>query len=164
MPKMKKKHKKFLNSYNILLIVFILLIILVLFLSFLIYRKKKENEGKIVANILIPLVIKEKDRNLSLNAIELVNKDDYILKITNYRGDNINSEEMPYNITITNNSKLKVFVRKDSSKDNLMIDQKATTITDLNLKAKKKQEDYYFIKITGKNAKKDDKINITVTS
>lgn len=156
-----KKNKK---NEKILLIIFILLIILVFILSLLVYQKKKESKEKIVANILIPIVIEKKDRNISLNVTNLINQDEYILKITNYRGENINKNEIPYTITITNDSKAYISVRKDKEKQNLMVDQEATIITDLKLQKEKKQEVYYFIKVTGKNAKKSDKINITVSS
>lgn len=100
-----------------------------------------------------------------MNVSELVKDDEYILKITNFRADNINQEEISYSITIENYSTAKIEIKKDNNEQNLMIDQSATIIEDLKLKSKIKDEAYYYIKATSKEKLKDtDKINIKIAS
>ena len=100
-----------------------------------------------------------------MNVSELVKDDEYILKITNFRADNINQEEISYSITIENYSTAKIEIKKDNNEQNLMIDQSATIIEDLKLKSKIKDESYYYIKATSKEKLKDtDKINIKIAS
>ncbi len=153
------------TSDKILLIIFILLLILVIFLGIKVYNKKQKEKSKIVANLVIPIINIDKERNLSLNVSELVKDDEYILKITNFRADNINQEEISYSITIENYSTAKIEIKKDNNEQNLMIDQSATIIEDLKLKSKIKDESYYYIKATSKEKLKDtDKINIKIAS
>lgn len=167
MPKKKITNKKKLKitSDKILLIIFILLLILVICLGIKVYNKKQTEKSKIVANLVIPIINIDKERNLSLNVSELVKDDEYILKITNFRADNINQEEISYSITIENYSTAKIEIKKDNNEQNLMIDQSATIIEDLKLKSKIKDEAYYYIKATSKEKLKDtDKINIKIAS
>lgn len=167
MPKKKITNIKKLKitSDKILLIIFILLLILVIFLGIKVYNKKQKEKSKIVANLVIPIINIDKERNLSLNVSELVKDDEYILKITNFRADNINQEEISYSITIENYSTAKIEIKKDNNEQNLMIDQSATIIEDLKLKSKIKDESYYYIKATSKEKLKDtDKINIKIAS
>ena len=132
MPKKKITNIKKLKitSDKILLIIFILLLILVIFLGIKVYNKKQKEKSKIVANLVIPIINIDKERNLSLNVSELVKDDEYILKITNFRADNINQEEISYSITIENYSTAKIEIKKDNNEQNLMIDQSATIIED----------------------------------
>ena len=136
MPKKKITNIKKLKitSDKILLIIFILLLILVIFLGIKVYNKKQKEKSKIVANLVIPIINIDKERNLSLNVSELVKDDEYILKITNFRADNINQEEISYSITIENYSTAKIEIKKYNNEQNLMIDQSATIIEDLKLK------------------------------
>ena len=160
MPKKKITNIKKLKitSDKILLIIFILLLILVIFLGIKVYNKKQKEKSKIVANLVIPIINIDKERNL-------VKDDEYILKITNFRADNINQEEISYSITIENYSTAKIEIKKDNNEQNLMIDQSATIIEDLKLKSKIKDEAYYYIKATSKEKLKDtDKINIKIAS
>ena len=163
MPKKKITNIKKLKitSDKILLIIFILLLILVIFLGIKVYNKKQKEKSKIVANLVIPIINIDKERNLSLNVSELVKDDEYILKITNFRADNINQEEISYSITIENYSTAKIEIKKDNNEQNLMIDQSATIIEDLKLKSKIKDEAYYYIK---EKLKDTDKINIKIAS
>lgn len=165
--KIKKGKEKLIKSKTemILLIIFIILLILVFILGGLVWKAKKTNSKKVTANLVIAVLDFNKEHNFSLNVANLVNKKEYILKITNYRGDNVNQEEIPYTITLTNESKANVEVTKDESDQNLMVDQEATIIEDLKLKSGVKQDTYYYIKITGNDkVKSDDKINIKISS
>ncbi len=163
--KITNKKKLKITSDKILLIIFILLLILVICLGIKVYNKKQTEKSKIVANLVIPIINIDKERNLSLNVSELVKDDEYILKITNFRADNINQEEISYSITIENYSTAKIEIKKDNNEQNLMIDQSATIIEDLKLKSKIKDESYYYIKATSKEKLKDtDKINIKIAS
>lgn len=110
--KITNKKKLKITSDKILLIIFILLLILVICLGIKVYNKKQTEKSKIVANLVIPIINIDKERNLSLNVSELVKDDEYILKITNFRADNINQEEISYSITIENYSTAKIEIKK----------------------------------------------------
>lgn len=166
--KKKSKSSKLKNSITterILLTVFILLLIIVAVLTFFVIKKKKENDNKLAANLVIPVIEKGTEENFSLNVNSFGDEDEYILKLTNYRGKKINEKEISYAVTVENNSASEIEVTKDDSADNLMIDQESIIIEDQKLKGKVKQDVFYHIKVTKKNdVKDDDRIYVKVSS
>lgn len=162
----KKNQKKFeLSTEKVLLSVFIVLLILVIFLAIVVVKKKNEKVNQLTANLVIPVLKIDGEQNLSINVSNLVNEDDYILKVTNYRNDKINEEEIPYTVTVINNSSSEIEVTKDNSDYNYMIDQEAVIIEEQKLRGKKKQDTYYHVKVTkAKDVKDTDKINIKIES
>jgi len=160
----RKKEKKVLDSTTkTLLIVFIVLIGLVTFLGIEVLLKEKESKEKVFANLVIPVIKKEATQNFSINADSLVNDGEYILKVTNYREDVINDEEIIYSITVDNKTKIKISVTKDYSDDNLL--EENNVISNLKIRGKVKQDTYYHIKAISKEGlKKNDKINVRIES
>lgn len=164
--KSKKTQKKFeLSSEKVLLFVFIVLLILVIFLAIDVVKKKNEKDNQSTANLVIPVLKVDGEQNLSLNVSNLVKEDDYILKVTNYRNDKVNEEEIPYTVTVVNNSSSEIEVTKDNSDYNYMIDQEAVIIEEQKLRGGKKQDTYYHVRVTNaKDVKDTDKINIKIES
>lgn len=159
------KLKDKITTEKILLIVFILLLILVICLSVMVFKKKKENDEKLAANLVIPVLKAGTEENITLNVDSLVNEEEYILKLTNYRKNEVNKEEIPYTITVENNSDSEIEVTKDYSDYNLMIDQESIIIEDQKLRGDAKQDVFYHIKVTKKSdIKEEDKINIKIAS
>ena len=145
------KLKDKITTEKILLIVFILLLILVICLSVMVFKKKKENDEKLAANLVIPVLKAGTEENITLNVDSLVNEEEYILKLTNYRKNEVNKEEIE--------------VTKDYSDYNLMIDQESIIIEDQKLRGDAKQDVFYHIKVTKKSdINEEDKINIKIAS
>lgn len=160
--KVDKEQK--ITTERVLLVIFILLLILVIFLAIKVVLKKKEVE-KNTADLVVPILNVSSEEELSLNLSALVEDEEYILKIVNYKDEKVNEEEIPYTITIENNSDSEIEVTKDYSDHNFMIDQEAVIIEDQKLRGKVKQDVYYHIKITKeKNVKNSDEIGIKIAS
>lgn len=160
--KVDKEQK--ITTERVLLVIFILLLILVIFLAIKVVLKKKEVE-KNTADLVVPILKVSSEEELSLNLSALVEDEEYILKIVNYKDEKVNEEEIPYTITIENNSDSEIEVTKDYSDHNFMIDQEAVIIEDQKLRGKVKQDVYYHIKITKeKNVKNSDEIGIKIAS
>ena len=164
----KKNKKKTLkqvifNKENCLIYTFILLIIVVIVLGVLVYEASNKKTDK--ANLSIPVYQKGLSEEFDINLKKLSHKKYYSVKIRNYRDEKINTEEMPYEIIIVNNTKSKIKITKDDADQNLMVDQKSTKIEGVKLKANIEDEDiYYFSVIDKKKITKDDKIYIEIKS
>ena len=101
--------------------------------------------------------------SLSIDLNNLKEKE-YKIKITNYRGNSVNEEELTYSITVKNDTSEKIILAKEDEK-NLMIDQKETTISDIKLPSKSKESTIYTIKLeNGSNPSEKDKITVEITS
>lgn len=164
LEKGKADKEQKITTERVLLAIFILLLILVVFLAIKVVLKKKEVE-KNKADLVVPILKVSSEEELSLNLSALVEDEEYILKIVNYKDEKVNEEEIPYTITIENNSDSEIEVTKDYSDHNFMIDQEAVIIEDQKLRGKVKQDVYYHIKITKeKNVKNSDEIGIKIAS
>lgn len=163
--KKKEQQKKLINKENYLYIVFIVLIAIVVFLGVKVYQKKQTKKEE-TANIVIPLLKKELSYDMSIDLEELKNKDDYSIKISNFRQSNINKEEIEYKITIINDSKAHIKVTKDLDDTNLITDQASTRIEGVSLKSNQKDYAIYHFSIDGNadKIKSKDKLEINIKS
>ena len=166
---MKKKKKKnvqdLLNSVKTLTIIFSLLLVLVIFLLIVCVIKYKESKENAFANMVIPIYETNTDYEFSINAKTLSEVDEYTFKITNYKKNDINKEEIPYKIEIKNDTNSIIKVTKDDSIKDLMKNQKETIIAENTLKKDKKQNIYYHIRITkSKDLTSKDLIYIKITN
>ena len=153
--------KKIFTSYEFLYTTLIVLAILVLFLAITVLGKKREKDS---ANIIIPIMEKSSHSSIGIDLESLKGKE-YKIKITNYRDKEVNKEEMVYSLTIKNDTNSSIILTKEDKKENLMIDQRETTLEGLNLEGNKKDSTIYIIKLEeGSKPSKDDKISVEITS
>lgn len=165
--KTKKKEKKtakdLLQSVKTLTMVFVLLLILVIILFVLCVVKYKESKENEFANMVIPVYELNTDYEFNINAKTLSEVNEYVLKITNYKKKDINKEEIPYKLTISNDTDAVIKVTKGDSKKNLMNNQKETIVDNHTLKKDEKESIYYHIKVTKSNdLKRNDLIYIKI--
>ena len=159
----KDKKKSIFNLDNLLKLVFFILLILVIVLGVMVYKKDNEMSGKVTANIVIPVFEEGSSSSVTINADNL--SSDYIIKVTNYRGDSINSSELKYSINVLNSTSSSIQVLKNKSQDNLMVDNKNTIIEGETLKKDTKENVYYYIRINDySKVKKDEKIVVRIDS
>ncbi len=160
----KNKIKAFFSSQLFLEIVFVALLILVIVLGILVYEKQPKKTTEKSANIVIPISKLESRHSFNINAFNLMEEKEYIFKVTNYKGSQVNQEDYAYQITVQNPTTATIMVTKNDDKTDLMLDQNATVI-DGNLKAGKKQEDYYRISVVSSGVvQKEELISVVVTS
>lgn len=167
MKKSKKKQtfKEIITSTKSLTVVFILLLILVIFLVILCIQKNKEANENEFANMEIPVYETNTNYEFSINAKTLSEVDEYVFKITNYKKGEINKEEIPYRVEISNETDSTIKVTKDHNNKDLIKDQKDTIIDEVTLKKDEKQSVYYHVKITkSKDLKKDDLIHVKISN
>ena len=167
MPKKKEKKtiQDLLKSTQTLLIVFVALLILVITLLVLCVVKYKESKNDGFANMVVPIYETNTNYEFSINAKILSETDEYIIKVTNFRKDQINKEEFSYKIEINNETNSTIKVTKDDSKKDLMKDQANTVIEGRTLKKDKKDSVYYHVKITNyKDLSQDDSIYIKIVN
>lgn len=147
----KKTFKDIINSTKTLTILFVLLLILVIFLTVLCVIKNKEADENEFANMVIPVYELNTDYEFSINAKTLSEVDEYVFKIVNYKKDEINKEELPFQVEINNDTNSIIKVTKDNGKKDLMKQQKQTVLKKEILKKDEKDSVYYHIKITKNN-------------
>ena len=162
--KEKKRIKEIITSTTTLWIAFILLGIIVIVLTVLAYQKNEEVKNRIIANLYIPLIEKNGNYEMKIDANALKQTGIYILKISNYRKNKINKESSKYQIIIENHANYNIEVTKDNDEKNLMESQDKTIIQG-KIGNKEKEEIYFYIKPKDNNNKKqEDFINVTVTN
>ena len=158
----KLSKKSIINKDNYLYYIFFILLIIVIILGINVYKVSREKDNK-QANIVVPIYEKNTSNELEIDMEELSNKDEYSIKLANYRQDNINKEKIEYTMTIENESKAYIKVTKDEDKTNLITDQESTRIEGVSLKANEKDSSiYHFSIIDKKMVKKGEKIKIVI--
>lgn len=168
--KKKRKNKKekvnfkdIFSSIIFLKIVFAFLLVLVIVLAFFVYHKRKEDKKELNANMVIP--IKEFDANYSFGVeIKPLLGKKYLFKVTNYRNDEVNTEDVYYKITINNETNSIIsFTSGDIKKK---VSPKEISESDAIKLAKDKEKvDYYYIEVEKPiNVKEREKVQITITS
>lgn len=161
--KNKKEDKDI--SLIIMKIVFIALVILVCILLIVVISKKKENESKLFASMVFPVVEEKSSLPFSIDLTEVDEDDEYVFKVTNYRGDEVIDKDINYKITITNDTSAKIKLYRGKSNVDLMKDQKSTVLSDLKLYKNEKEDIYFRVTFDNlDNVKKDDFINILIES
>ena len=161
----KKKESSFkdkITSTKSLTIIFICMVVLVLILGgILVYRSINKKPS---ANMFIAIMDKDKRYSFHINA-EALEDNSYLLKITNYRGDNVLNKDVNYSITISNpNDSILSVKRLDNFEEvgkELMMEQDSTKIENQILKKDEKNEIWYKISFS-KIKKKDKKDLISV--
>ena len=149
--KKKKTFKDLMNSTKTLTVIFLLLLVLVIFLIVLCVVKNNELDKNKFANMVIPVYELNTDYEFNINAKTLSEVNEYVFKITNYKKDEINKEEIPFTIEIKNDTKSVIKVTKNNSEKDLMKSQKQTIIKEEVLKKEEKEDIYYHVKITKNN-------------
>ena len=165
--KVNNKVKDFFSSTLFLKIVFIALLIIIIGLAVLIYQKEEKDKKVENVHITVPVNQSGTDFEFGIDALLLSkeNNKEYTIKITNYKDDNINDEEMPYQILIENPTDCVISVKKGKDEQNLMKSQESTLIEGEVLKSKEKEDVYYhiFIDSIGK-LENNELLHVKVTS
>ena len=170
--KIKKEEKKrtvkdFFSSVLFLRILFVCLIVLVIGLGILIYQKEKKEEKEVHSHITVPVYQLESEFEFGIDVALLAKEKnkEYIIKVTNYKDDKVNTEEISYQVLVENPTDCVVSVKKNDDKENLMKEQKSSLIEGGVLSASEKEDVYYhvFIDSMGK-LKSDDLLHVKIIS
>lgn len=146
-------------------ILFVLLIILVVVLLIMTVSRHREAQST-ASDMVIPIIEDNVHFEFGINAKELSEAEDgeYVFKVTNYRNDSINKEDMTYMITIENETGCEISFTRDDG-DDLMQEQVSTSIVDESLKGGNKEVVYYHVKyLSGKATNDTDLIKISVSN
>lgn len=162
MKKKSTKKKTFWTSDNILKLVFYILLVIVVILGIIVFIESKKENKKELANIVVPVQTKGTQSTITINADNL--SKDYIIKVTNYRNNKINSKKLQYDVNVINNTSTNIKVTKNSSSNNLMVDNKNTIVKGENLKSTIKEDVYYHISLDDDNVKNKETIVVRITS
>lgn len=160
--KKSKKKENFFTSNKFLTIIFVLLLIVVSILVVLCVKKSKEVEENGFANMNFYLVEDNKPIEFGINALNLSQTDEYIFKVTNFKGKKVNKKEKKYVVTIENTTDCVISVTVNDLDKNVMTNQESTVLTD-TLKANKKEAVYFHVKVKSSGKLNDkDLINIRI--
>ena len=163
----KKTIKDFFSSLLFLRLLFCFLILFIIGLGVLIYRKEKTEEKEIKPHITVPVYQAESDFEFGIDASLLAKEKnkEYIIKVTNYKDDKVNTEEISYQVLIENPADCVISVKKNGEKENLMKEQKSTLIEGEVLPSNEEKDIYYhiFIDSVGK-LKSDDLLHVKIIS
>lgn len=153
------------NKISYLYLAFVALLAIVVFLGVKVYQASKIKRVE-EANVVVPLLKKDLSYNMSINLVELKKNKEYSIKISNFRQNTVNQEEVDYQILVSNESKAIIKVTKDQDENNLIKNQESTRIEGVSLKAKEKNYSiYHFSVIENKDKiKSNDKIDVTIKS
>ncbi len=157
------KFRRFITSYGFLYTAFAILFVIVIMLALMVFTHKEDDKG-VRSNIVFSIVEKETQSYLDMDLETLVGKE-YILKVTNYRGNRLNTEGAHYTIAVTNNTNVEIEVLKNNQGENLITDMNYSVIEGEELSKTEKEEVIYYFRV--KNADKikaGDKIRIEVAS
>ncbi len=163
----KKETAKEKRTYRIMVGVFVALLIVVLILTGLVIRQYEIHKNDINPDLVIPIMREGVKETLNVDLYELSKENDpYILKITNYRGNNTSEIDVTPVVAIVNPTDVKIKVSTTKKgENNLMVNQKTTIIEPETFAAGEQSEIHYFITIeSGKNIKKGDLLGIQITS
>lgn len=153
------------NKISYLYLAFVALLAIVVFLGVKVYQTSKIKRVE-EANVVVPLLKKDSSYNMSINLEELKKNKEYSIKISNFRQNTVNQEEVDYQILVSNESEAIIKVTKDQDENNLIKNQESTRIEGVSLKAKEKNYSiYHFSVIENKDKiKSNDKIDVTIKS
>jgi hypothetical protein len=157
------KFRRFITSYGFLYTAFAILFVIVIMLALMVFTHKEDDKG-VRSNIVFSIVEKETQSYLDMDLETLVGKE-YILKVTNYRGNRLNTKGAHYTIAVTNNTNVEIEVLKNNQGENLITDMNYSVIEGEELSKTEKEEVIYYFRV--KNADKikaGDKIRIEVAS
>ena len=157
------RFKKFVSSYKFLYAAFGILFVVVILLACMVFVKGNEEKQK-KSNIVFSIMEKNTRNYINLELAGLVGRE-YMLKVTNYRGNQINSDGAEYKIEVTNDTDVEIEVLKENQGENLITDQKHTIIEGDSFGKKEKEEVVYYFKVKNSDKLKDgDSIRIEVES
>ena len=162
--KKKLTFKDICTSYITLWIVFILLLLFVIVMGVLIYQKSKLGNEEAFANMKVPILKVGEEVEFGINAYTLSVTDEYIIKISNHRKEDINKEEIPYKIEIVNNTDSVIQITKNDEKKDYMKDQKNTVIEDVLKKSEKEDIMYHVTVVSSQELNPKDLINVKISS
>ena len=165
--KNKNSKKKNIDKTSvILLIVFITLCVTVCILFGLVLHKNKEMSKNPTASIVIPVIKKDNKMTFSLDLYSMKEKEEYIFKVTNYRGDNVNDFDINYSIYIKNDTDAKLeLYRVGNEKVNLMDNIVDNEIKGFKLYKNEKEDIYFKVVVSNlKNVKKKELASIMILS
>ena len=166
--KAKKQEKdKDKRTYKIMVCIFIILLLVVIVLAGLVFRQYNIHKNDINPDLVIPIKKEGAKELLNIDLYELDKSNEpYILKIANYRGNDISEVDIKPVIAIVNPTDIKIKVSTTKKgENNLMVNQKTTIIEPESFPAGERAELYYYINIIpSKNPKKGDLLGIQITS
>ena len=155
--------KKLVWSDILLLIIFGVLLSIIVILSLSI-MKKKEAANTEYSDLVIP-ILKQKSTNKMFIDLSQIENKEYSIKITNYRKDIINEDEISYAVEVENPNKISIEIYKNEIKKNLADDNGNFTIGNNTLRSKIKQEDIYKIIVTDqRKLTSEDKLQLNIVS
>ena len=125
----------------------------------MVIKKSRQTKKNKTANIVVPIYETSSQSSVTINADNL--EKEYVIKITNYKNNEINKTDMNYNLNIINNTSSNIIVTKNNSSTNLITNQKKTIVKDEKLESNTKDDIYYHISVTDKSKIKN-KENIIV--
>lgn len=156
--------KKLVLGDVVLLIIFGGLIALIISLILTVAKNEKEPQN-VFADLIVPVIEEKSYNEFSINLAEI--KDNkYIIKVTNYRKENIiNIKEVSYNLEVINKENVEIELYKNEIKDNLISKNNSVLIEKNMLKASKKQEDVYkIVVVDDKKLTSKDTLKIIISS
>ena len=133
----KKSWKEFFQSLTFLKIVFRFLILVIIILSICIHQKKSELEENPPAHMIVPVIAKESKYEFGIDTLELSKEEtkEYVFKITNYKENKINQEEITYYLLIENPTSAEIRLTRNEEDKDILEGNKALKIEE---KMKKK--------------------------
>ena len=162
----RRERKKRIDIVDIIMLGIVLILgIYIIFLGFKLLNVSKNDKKDKLANLVVPVLSEGTSSTLKISLDEFKVGDKYVLKITNFRQNDVSNKEVTYTINFKNPSEADISVFKNESTNDYATGEKEFSIADNKLMKKEKQSDIYYIKLNSdKNISKDSKVTINIES
>ncbi len=156
--KLDKQDKALLGTMGLLLVLIIVLMVVAINL--------KATTSSSKANITIPVLESKTQNEISVDLSEMHSGEtkEYIFKIENYKGKEINTKDISYDIVITPSESASIKIYKGDSTKNLIINNDYKIENNKLPKDKKTEDEYHMIIKAIKTPMKKDKITLKIMS
>lgn len=163
--KKRRKKKKLDQKDKILLVIFFILLVLVIILSVVAFGVKHKEKQQQTANVIIPIMEKTAEGELGID-ISKMKKDEtkeYTFIISNYKQEEINKEEIQYNLIMSIPDSVNIKIYKNDQELTYTESDGVIKLEANDLKKNKKSEDTYRLEIkTTKDMTKKSIIDIKI--
>ena len=162
--KKTKKSKWKLTPDKILLLVFLVLLIVVIILGIKAFTMRDTGIDSVEADIVIP-VIEENTNNtiqVDLSEMSIGGLQEYIFKVSNYKGKTTAQEDQTYNITFANIDGVSLKLYKNNGEEDLLENLEDLTVGNQKLQGRKQTVDLYRL-IIRNNKKMNEKASLAIT-
>lgn len=165
--KRAKKDKLKITPERILMIVFVILFIVVSILGIKVFTMRDNGIDSVEADIVIPVIEENTNNTIQVDLSEMAigGLQEYIFKISNYKGKKTAQEDLVYHLTFSKVDGVSLKLYKNDGEKDLLEDSEDLIVSDQKLQGRKQKTDLYRLIIkVDKEMEEKSSLAITISS